>query len=140
MNEKRYWLLKSEPSCWSFEDQCKHKITSWDGVRNYQAQGYLKQMNINDECFFYHSQVRELVGIVKVIKTFYPEKNDMRFGQVDVEIVRPLKRPISLKEIKTHPELSQLPLIKQSRLSVMPIDKKSWDFIVKIENENFIKI
>ena len=95
-------------------------------------------MKRGDECFFYHSKVREIVGIVKVVRTYYLDETDPRFGQVDVEIARSLKRSISLQEIKTYPQLLHLPLLKQSRLSVMPIDEKSWDFILEREPIPFL--
>ena len=131
---KQYWLLKSEPDVWSLSQQKKAGIkgATWDGVRNYQAASNLKKMNLGDLCFFYHSNTgKEIVGIVEVIKTAFIDKTDKekRFVAVQVRFVKKLKRPISLEKIKKNKKISHLPLIKQSRLSVMPIDYKSWKII-----------
>ena len=131
---KQYWLLKSEPDVWSLSQQKKAGIkgATWDGVRNYQAANNLKKMSLGDLCFFYHSNIgKEIVGIVKVIKTAFIDKTDKekRFVAVQVRFVKKLKRPISLEKIKKNKKISHLPLIKQSRLSVMPIDYKSWKII-----------
>ncbi len=131
---KQYWLLKSEPDVWSLNQQKKAGIkgATWDGVRNYQAANNLKKMNLGDLCFFYHSNIgKEIVGIVEVIKTAFIDKTDKekRFVAVQVRFVKKLKRPISLEKIKKNKKISHLPLIKQSRLSVMPIDYKSWKII-----------
>ena len=132
-----YWLLKSEPDVWSLDQQIKagSKGAPWDGVRNYQAANNLKSMKKGDLCFFYHSNIgKEIVGIVEVIKEFYLDKNDKsgRFVAVTVRFKEKLKRPISLAEIKKNKELSQLSLIKQSRLSVMNIDSKSWKILLRM--------
>ena len=135
-----YWLLKSEPSTWSWEDQVKAGIEMWDGVRNYQARNNLMKMKKKDLCFFYHSVSEKLIiGIVEVIKEHYPDPTDKtgRFVVTDVKAKKKLKRPVSLKEIKTIPKLSSIALIKQSRLSVMPLTKTEWDIILKI-SENYI--
>ena len=131
---KQYWLLKSEPDVWSLNQQKRAGIkgATWDGVRNYQAANNLKKMNLGDLCFFYHSNIgKEIVGIVEVIKTAFIDKTDKekRFVAVQVRFVKKLKRPISLEKIKKNKKISHLPLIKQSRLSVMPIDYKSWKII-----------
>ena len=131
---KNYWLLKSEPDVWSLNQQKKAGIkgATWDGVRNYQAANNLKKMNLGDLCFFYHSNIgKEIVGIVEVIKTAFIDKTDKekRFVAVQVRFVKKLKTPISLEKIKKNKKISHLPLIKQSRLSVMPIDYKSWKII-----------
>ena len=131
---KKYWLLKSEPDVWSLSQQKKAGIkgATWDGVRNYQAANNLKKMNLGDLCFFYHSNIgKEIVGIVEVIKTAFIDKTDKekRFVAVQVRFVKKLKMPISLEKIKKNKKISHLPLIKQSRLSVMPIDYKSWKII-----------
>ena len=131
---KQYWLLKSEPDVWSLSQQKKAGIkgATWDGVRNYQAANNLKKMNLGDLCFFYHSNIgKEIVGIVEVIKTAFIDKTDKekRFVAVQVRFVKKLKTPISLEKIKKNKKISHLPLIKQSRLSVMPIDYKSWKII-----------
>ena len=130
----RYWLLKSEPDVWSIDQQKKAglKGAPWDGVRNYQAAKNLKNMKKGDFCFFYHSNIgKEIVGIVEVIKEYYPDKTDQsgRFVAVTVKFLKKLKKPVKLEEIKKNRELSHLSLIKQSRLSVMPIDSKSWKIL-----------
>ena len=134
---KSYWLLKSEPNVWSIDQQKKAgaKGASWDGVRNYQAANNLKKMNKGDFCFFYHSNIgKEIVGVVEVIKSAFIDKTDKknRFVAVQVRFVEKLKNPVSLKKIKRDKAFSHLPLIKQSRLSVMPIDYKSWKTICKM--------
>ncbi len=133
----QYWLLKSEPNVWSFDKQKKagSKGTPWDGVRNYQAAKNLKLMKKGDLCFFYHSNIgKEIVGIVKVIEEAYLDKTDKngRFVAVTVKFLKKLNKPVSLQEIKKVKELSHLSLIKQSRLSVMPIDSKSWIILNKM--------
>ena len=135
----KYWLLKSEHDVWSIDQQKKAGIKGapWDGVRNYQAAKNLKTMKQGDQCFFYHSNIgKEIVGIVEVIKEHYLDKTDQsgRFVAVTVKFLNKLKRPITLKEIKKSKELSHLSLIKQSRLSVMPIDSKSWKILNKMSN------
>ena len=134
---KNYWLMKSEPDVWSINQQKKagKKGVAWDGVRNYQARNNLKEMKKGDLCFFYHSNIgKEIVGIVKVIKQAFIDKTDKkkRFLAVQVRFVKELNIPISLEKIKKNKEMSQLPLIKQSRLSVMPVDYKSWKIICKM--------
>jgi len=134
---RQYWLLKSEPNVWSIDQQKKagSKGASWDGVRNYQAANNLKKMRKNDLCFFYHSNIgKEIVGIVEVIKTAVLDITDEqnRFVAVKVKFKEKLKKPITLDAIKKIKELRHLPLIKQSRLSVMPIDFKSWKMICKM--------
>ena len=133
----QYWLMKSEPDLWSISQQKKAglKGTTWDGVRNYQARNNLKKMKVGDLCFFYHSNIgKEIVGIVKVIKKAFPDKTDKkkRFVAVQVRFVEEFNSPISLEKIKKTKAISHLPLIKQSRLSVMPIDYKSWKIICKM--------
>ena len=132
-----YWLLKSEPSTWSWDDQVKSKIDMWDGVRNYQARNNLMKMKKNDLCFFYHSvSDKSVIGIVKVIKEYYQDPTDKsgRFVVVDVKPLNKLSKPVSLDEIKKSKKLNNIPLIKQSRLSVMPISKKEWEEILKLSN------
>ena len=131
---KNYWLMKSEPDVWSIDQQKEAggKGAPWDGVRNYQAAKNLKSMKKGDLCFFYHSNIgKEIVGIVEVIKEFYLDKSDKsnRFVAVTVKFKNKLPRPISLENIKKNKDLSHLALIKQSRLSVMPIDSNSWKII-----------
>jgi len=130
----QYWLMKSEPDVWSIDQQKKAGIKGapWDGVRNYQAAKNLKSMKKGDQCFFYHSNIgKEIVGIVEVIKEAYPDKTDQsgRFVAVTVKFIKKLIKPIKLESIKKNKELSHLSLIKQSRLSVMPIDSKSWKIL-----------
>ena len=130
----QYWLMKSEPDVWSIDQQKKVGVkgTPWDGVRNYQAAKNLKSMKIGDQCFFYHSNIgKEIVGIVEIIKEFYLDKTDKsgRFVAVTVKFKNKLLKPVTLEEIKKNKQLSHLALIKQSRLSVMPIDYKSWKII-----------
>ncbi len=130
----KYWLLKSEPDVWSIEQQMKAGIkgAAWDGVRNYQAANNLKKMKNGDLCFFYHSNIgKEIVGIVQVIKSAFIDKTDKtrKFVAVQVRFVSKFKRAISLEKIKKNKKISHLALIKQSRLSVMPIDYKSWKII-----------
>jgi predicted RNA-binding protein with PUA-like domain len=131
----QYWLLKSEPSTWSWDDQVKKGIDHWDGVRNYQAQNNMKQMKVGDYAFFYHSvKEKQVVGIVEIVKEAYPDPTDTndRFIVVDIKPVKPLPQPVTLAQIKNKPELQNLALIRQSRLSVMPIDLKSWEIICSL--------
>ena len=133
-----YWLLKSEPSTWSWEDQVKAGVEMWDGVRNYQARNNLMKMKKKDLCFFYHSVSEKLIiGIVEVVKEYYPDPTDTtgRFVVTDVKTKRKLKRAVSLEEIKSTPKLSNMSLIKQSRLSVMPLTKNEWETIIKISEK-----
>ena len=134
---KKYWLLKSEPDVWSIDQQknAGNKGAPWDGVRNYQAAKNLKAMKKGDHCFFYHSNIgKEIVGIVEVIKEAYLDKTDQsgRFVAVTVKFIKKLDKPITLENIKKIKELSHLSLIKQSRLSVMSIDLKSWKILNKM--------
>ena len=133
----KYWLLKSEPDSWSWDNQVKEGASMWDGVRNYQARNNLKEMKKNDVCFFYHSvKERSIVGIVKVVKEYYPDPTDKtgRFVVVDVKATKKLKNPVSLDQIKENSKLQDIALVKQSRLSVMPLKKIEWDIIIKMSN------
>ena len=133
----KYWLLKSEPDAWSWDNQVKEGPSMWDGVRNYQARNNLKEMKKNDLCFFYHSVTeRSIVGIVKVVKEYYPDPTDKtdRFVVVDVKAIKKLKNPVSLDQIKENNKLKDIALVKQSRLSVMPLKKTEWDIIIKMSN------
>ncbi|MDA9748668.1 EVE domain-containing protein [Pelagibacteraceae bacterium] len=130
-----YWLLKSEPSAWSWNDQLKEGASMWDGVRNYQARNNLKKMKKGDLCFFYHSvNEKSIVGIVKVVKEHYQDPTDEsgKFVVVDVKAVKKLKCSVSLSKIKENKKLQNISLIKQSRLSVMPLKKIEWDEINKM--------
>ena len=132
-----YWLLKSEPDAWSWDNQVKEGASMWDGVRNYQARNNLKEMKKNDLCFFYHSVTeKSIVGIVKIVKEYYPDPTDKtkRFVVVDVEATKKLKNPVSLDQIKKNNKLKDIALVKQSRLSVMPLKKMEWDLIIKMSN------
>jgi len=135
----KYWLLKSEPNVWSINQQIKEgsKGANWDGVRNYQAANNLKKMKKGDLCFFYHSNIgKEIVGIVEVIKTAFIDPTDKtkRFVAVKVKFKNKLKSPVTLENIKKNKDLKYLPLIRQSRLSVMFIDTKSWKIILKMSS------
>ena len=135
----QYWLLKSEPDVWSIDQQEKagKKGAPWDGVRNYQAANNLKRMQVGDLCFFYHSNIgKEIVGIVKVIKSAFLDPTDKKkkFVAVKVSFFKKLKYAVSLEKIKKNKGLEDLALIKQSRLSVMPIDTKCWKMILKMSN------
>ena len=135
--KKNYWLLKSEPDAWSWDNQVKEGASMWDGVRNYQARNNLKEMKKNDLCFFYHSVTeRSIVGIVKVVKEYYPDPTDKtgRFVVVDVKAIKKLKNPVSLDQIKENNKLQDIALVKQSRLSVMPLKKTEWEIIIKMSN------
>ena len=132
-----YWLIKSEPDVWSIDQQIKAgaKGVIWDGVRNYQAAKNLRKMKTGDLCFFYHSNIgKEIVGIVEVIKTAFIDPTDKkkRFVAVKVKFKKKLQNPVTLENIKKTKALENLSLIKQSRLSVMPIDTKSWKIINKM--------
>ena len=133
----KYWLLKSEPDVWSIDQQIKsgNKGTIWDGVRNYQAANNLKKMKKGDLCFFYHSNIgKEIVGVVKVIKEAFIDPTDKKkkFVAIKVQFKEKLLTPVTLENIKKNKGLEDLALIKQSRLSVMPIDTKSWKIILKM--------
>ena len=134
----KYWLLKSEPDAWSWDNQVKEGASMWDGVRNYQARNNLKEMKKNDLCFFYHSVTeRSIIGIVKVVKEYYQDPTDKtgRFVVVDVKATKKLKNPVPLDQIKENSKLKNIALVKQSRLSVMPLKKTEWDIIVKMSNQ-----
>ena len=135
----KYWLLKSEPDVWSIDQQIKAgtKGAVWDGVRNYQAANNLKKMEKGDLCFFYHSNIgKEIVGIVEVIKTAFidPTDKEKRFVAVKVKYKSKIKTPVSLENIKKNKDLKDIALIKQSRLSVMPIDTKCWKIILNMSS------
>jgi predicted RNA-binding protein with PUA-like domain len=131
-----YWLFKSEPGTWSWDDQVAagRKGTGWDGVRNHQAGNNMKAMKKGDLGFFYHSvNEKRIVGIVEVSKEWHLDPTDPKgvFGMVDVRAVQPVPEPVTLADIKADERLQDLALIRQSRLSVMPIDAKSWKIICK---------
>ena len=137
----QYWLMKSEPDVWSFDQQKKAGETGvvWDGVRNYQAANNLKKMKKGDLCFFYHSNIgKEIVGIVQLIQTAFIDRTDKKkkFVAIKVKFKKALNKAVSLQKIKANKTLKDLPLLKQSRLSVMPIDTKSWKIILKMSKVN----
>jgi predicted RNA-binding protein with PUA-like domain len=127
-----YWLMKSEPGNWSWDDQVKDGVAEWDGVRNYQAANNMKAMKLGDRAFFYHSvKEKQVVGIVEVVREYYPDPTDAsgRFGMVDVKALAPFARPVSLAEIKAEPRLENRALVRQSRLSVLPVNDEEWKVI-----------
>jgi len=131
----KYWLLKSEPSTWSWLDQINVKKTMWDGVRNYQARNNMMLMKKNDKCLFYHSvNEKKIVGVVSVVKESYPDPTDKtnKFVVVDVMVDKSFPSPVTLEQIKNIKSLSHLALVRQGRLSVMPIDKKSWNLLCQM--------
>ena len=137
----KYWLLKTEPEEWSWKDQlkCGGKGSSWGGVRNYQARNNLKKMRFGDQSFFYHTgKEKKIVGIVKITKEFFPDKSDKtgKFVSIMVRSYKSFKSYVSLNDIKKHSLLKHLPILKQSRLSVMMIDSKSWKVICKMGKIN----
>ena len=127
-----YWLMKSEPGAWSWEDQVRDGTAEWDGVRNHQASNNMKAMTKGDKAFFYHSvNEKRIVGIVTIAKEYYPDSTDKsgRFGMVDVKALRPFRKPVTLADVKGEPRLENLALVRQSRLSVMPISDDEWQLI-----------
>lgn len=127
-----HWLVKSEPGAWSWDDQVRDQVTAWTGVRNYQASNFLKAMKLGDTCFFYHSvEQKRIVGIVEVVREAYPDPTaeDSRWVCVDVKAVRPVPNPVTLAAIKGEPRLADISLIRQSRLSVMPIAHEHWQVL-----------
>lgn len=130
----KYWLVKSEPSAYSWNQMVRDKRTHWNGVRNYQASNNLKEMKKGDHAFFYHSnEGKEIVGIVEVVKEYYPDPSDKtgRFGMVDFKPVKPLKTPATLADIKADKKLQNMALVRQSRLSVCPVTAEEWKAICK---------
>ncbi len=132
-----YWLIKSEPGNWSWDDQVKsgEEGAEWDGIRNHQANNNMKEMKTGDRIFFYHPVAeKQVVGIVEVIKEWYPDPADAtaKFGMVDVRALAPVPEPVTLARIKAEPRLAELLLVRHTRLSVMPIDAKSWRLICKM--------
>lgn len=130
-----YWLVKSEPNAWSWERHARKGVESWNGVRNFQACNNMKAMTLGDKAFFYHSvDEKRIVGVLEVVKTYYPDPTDKsgRFGMVDFKALHPLKTPVTLTQVKTDPRLSHLALVRQSRLSVMPIDVASWKILCRL--------
>ena len=127
-----YWLVKSEPGAWSWEQHVEAGVAEWDGVRNHQACNNMKAMKRGDRAFFYHSgSDRQVVGVLEVVREYYPDPSDPsnRFGMVDFKALYPLSRLVSLAEIKAEGRLDHIALIRQSRLSVMPLDEEAWRII-----------
>ncbi len=135
----QYWLFKSEPSAWSWDDQVKEGTAEWDGIRNYQADNNMKEMKKGDRAFFYHSvNEKQIVGVVEVVREHYPDPTDPkgRFGMVDVKALYPVKHPVTLAVIKQEPTLQNLALVRQSRLSVLPVTKSEWKILCKMSGVN----
>ena len=131
----KFWLLKTEPEDWSWNQQVEsgNKGAEWNGVRNFQASKNLKNMKVGDKCFFYHTgKIRSIIGIVEIIKEAFPDETDKKFVSVVVKALYPLKREVSLQEIKKNKDFRDFPLVKQSRLSVIQVDLKYWKKICKI--------
>ncbi len=130
-----YWLLKSEPGAWSWDDQVRDGTAEWDGIRNHQANNNMKAMQIGDRGFFYHSvDEKRIVGIVEVSKLWYPDPSapDTKFGMVDVTAVAPMPNPVTLADIKARPELADMVLVKNSRLSIQPVTEEEWHIICQM--------
>ena len=130
-----YWLFKSEPGAWSWDDQVAAGTAEWDGIRNYQADNNMKAMKVGDKAFFYHSvEERRIVGVVEVAREHYPDPTDPkgRFGMVDVTAVAPVESTVTLADIKAEPALANLALVRQSRLSVVPIETAEWRLLCKL--------
>lgn len=130
-----YWLVKSEPGDWSWDDQCEAGTTPWDGVRNYQAANNLKAMKVGDLAFFYHSvKEKRIVGIVEVVKESYLDPTDEKgkFVCVDMKTVKPVDPPVTLAQVKAHPDLQDIALVRQGRLSVMPLKEEEWHTIMSL--------
>ena len=131
----QYWLFKSEPGAWSWDDQVEAGVAEWDGVRNHQANNNMKAMKKGDRGFFYHSvKEKRIVGIVEVVREHYPDPTDStgKFGMVDVRAVKPVTVPVTLGEIKAEPDLENLALVRQSRLSVVPVSADEWKLICRM--------
>jgi predicted RNA-binding protein with PUA-like domain len=132
-----HWLMKSEPSSWSWDQQVEagEKGTFWNGVRNHLAKNHLKEMKLGDHAFFYHSgEEKAVVGIVEIIKSYYPDPSDKTgvFGMVDVKAVKPLAKPVTLAQIKADPRLKDMVLVKSSRLSVQPVSEAEWKTVLAL--------
>lgn len=131
----KYWLVKSEPNTWSWDDHVKVGVEPWDGIRNYQADNNMKEMRIGDKAFFYHSvKEKQIVGVVEVVKEHYPDHTDPKgiFGMVDFKALYPVETPVTLADIKGDERLQHLAIVRHSRLSVVPIDAKAWKVMCKM--------
>lgn len=132
-----YWLIKTEPDSWSWEQQVEAGAAAWDGVANAQALNNMRAMAVGDRAFFYHTgKEKQVVGIVEISRAFYPDPNDAASGLVDVKTVAPLPKPVTLAAIKADPQLADLALVKQPRLSVLPVDEASWARICEMGDMN----
>ena len=130
-----YWLVKSEPGAWSWDDHVRDGVAEWDGVRNHQAANNMKAMRIGDRAFFYHSvDERCIVGVLEVVKEYYPDPTDPKgvFGMVDFKAIEPVAKPVSLAEIKAEPRLADMALVRQSRLSVLPVADDEWRLLCEM--------
>jgi predicted RNA-binding protein with PUA-like domain len=130
-----YWLMKTEPGAWSWDDQVRDGVAEWDGVRNHQAANNMKAMRTGDRAFFYHSvNEKRIVGVVEIVREYYPDPSDAsgRFGMVDVKALMPMKKPVTLADIKAEPTLEDFALVRQSRLSVMPVTAAQWALICQL--------
>ena len=131
----KFWLVKSEPSSWSWQQHLKKGVEAWNGVRNFQASQNLKAMRLGDQAFFYHSnEGKEIVGILEVAQEYYPDPTDEsgRFGMVDFRAVKPLARPVTLAQVKADPKLKEMALVRLSRLSVQPVTPEEWAYICEL--------
>jgi len=131
---RQYWLFKSEPNAWSWDDHvaAPDSTAEWDGIRNHQANNNMKEMKNGDRAFFYHSvDDREIVGIVEVVREHYPDHTDAsgRFGMVDLKAIEPVKTPVTLADVKAHPDLAEMVLVKNTRLSVQPVTPEEWKIV-----------
>tara|TARA_B100001013_G_C24272315_1_gene309373 strand:+ start:34 stop:441 length:408 start_codon:yes stop_codon:yes gene_type:complete len=132
-----YWLVKSEPGAWSWEDHVKAGVAEWDGVRNHQANNFMKEMKVEENAFFYHSvNEKRIVGVLEVVKEHYPDHTDAsgKFGMVDFKALYPVNTPVTLAQIKADERLSDLLLVRQARLSVLPISEKEWKILCVMAN------
>ncbi len=130
-----YWLVKSEPGAWSWDDHVKAKVAEWDGIRNYQADNNMKAMKKGDKAFFYHSiDEKQIVGLLEVVKEHYPDNTDAsgRFGMVDFKAIKAMTEPVTLAQVKAEPALQEMALVRQTRLSVMPVTAAEWKTILKM--------
>lgn len=130
-----FWLMKTEPGAWSWDDQVRDGVAEWDGVRNHQASNNMKAMRVGDRAFFYHSvSEKRIVGIVEIVREYYPDPSDAsgRFGMVDVKALKALNSPVTLADIKAEPALADFALVRQSRLSVVPVTDAQWEFICRL--------
>lgn len=138
-----YWLLKSEPDVWSWEDQCKVSSEPWNGIRNHQASNNMKMMKLGHKGFFYHSNIgKEIVGIIEITKEYYPDPTDAsgKFCMVEVKALTPLLNRISLQQLKIHPVLKNMKVVKQTRLSVSPVTKAEWEIVCKLGGINPVSL